>query len=332
MVDFAVTDEVIWPTDGDVGVADGDGDGLFEIPMTSWMAKATQTPYVVSGLTVPATDPDLNVNVDPGVAVIDGKLVTIPGATAITLMDSAINYLFLKLNKMGNKVTDAEFEVNTTGTPPADSVKLAEMVAAGGAMTGSTDCRVLAPFTSGANRVAVYNTPGTYYFMARTAYVMVDKWGGGGGGGGSAAASGGGGGGGGAGAWVREQRAVVPGTIYAVVVGAAGAAGASAGAGGNGGDSSFGTDSNPAAGGAGGAGGASGAGGAAGTAATITSTLFSLAGTAGGSKSGTTGGAAGVPAGPYQPVPAFAGGAAGTTGAAAAVGTAGLPGLVIVRD
>ena len=332
MADHAAANETIWPTDGDVGTADGDGDGLFEVPMTDWLAKATQTHYVVSGLTVPASDADLNVDVAAGDAVIDGKLVSIPATTSVALANNATNYLYLKLIKSSGKVTGAAFEVNTTGTPPSDSVKLAELVTSAGATTGTTDCRVTAPFTTGANRMAVYTTPGTYYFLARTAYVTVEKLGGGGGGGGSAAASGGGGGGGGAGAWVLEQRAVTPGQLYAVVVGAAGTAGASEGAGGDGGDSTFGTDSNPANGGSGGAGGASGAGGAAGAAATVTSTLFSLAGTAGGSKSGTTGGAAGVPAGPYQPTPVYGGGAAGTTGTGAAVGTAGLPGLVIVRD
>lgn len=332
MADFSIASEVVWPTDGDVGVADGDGDGLFEIPMTSWLSKVVQQNFVVSGFTVPATDVDLSIDVALGVAIIDGKYVSVPGTTAVTLTNNTTNYLFLKLNKTASKVTSVSFEVNTTGTPPTDSVKLAQLVTSGGTMTAGTDWRILVPFTTGLNRVSVYSTPGSYSFTARTAYIEIEKWGGGGGGGGSAAASGGGGGGGGAGAWVRESRAVTPGTVYTIVVGAAGTAGASAGAGGDGADSSFGTDSNPAKGGKGGAGGASGAGGAAGVASTITSSLFSLAGTAGGSKSGTTGGAAGVPAGPYQPAPAFAGGAAGTTGAAAAVGTIGLPGLVILRD
>lgn len=333
MADFAITNEKIWPTDADVGAVDGDGDGLFELNLASWLAKAGQANFVVSGLTLPASDANLVVDVALGVAVIDGRLVTVPAVTPITVGDNTTSYLYLRLDKTALKATAATFEVNTTGTAPADSVAIAILLSAAGAISLITDVRVVKPSYTGNNRTTVISTSGAGTFVARTNYVILEMIGGGGGGGGSAAASGGGGGGGGGGAYVKREYATIPGKRYAVNVGAAGAAGASAGTGGDGGKTWFDADAegSRANGGTGGAGGASGAGGAGGT-GTTDAAAFKIPGSAGGSKSGTTGGAAGIAGGFYQPTPVYGGGGIGTTSIFAAVGNVGLQGLLIIHD
>lgn len=333
MADFAVTDEVIWPTDGDVGVDDGDGDGLFELELAAWLAKAGQANFVVSGLTMPASDANLVVDVAAGIAVIDGRLCTVPATTAITLSNNTTNYIYLRLDKTSLKATAVTIEVNTSGTAPADSVALGVAITSGGATSSILDARVTKPSYTGNNRVTVFNTAGSFYFVARTNYVRLEMIGGGGGGGGSAAASGGGGGGGGAGAFVTREYATTPGKRYLVVVGAAGAAGGSAAAGGNGGNTYFDADAegSRANGGTGGAGGATGTGGAGGT-GTTDSAAFKIPGGAGGNKSGTTGGAAGVVGGWYQPTAVYGGGGAGRTNTVADVGIVGQIGLMTIID
>jgi len=103
----------------------------------------------VSGFTLPASDADLNIDVAAGVAVIDAHYVEITTATSVTCTASQTNYIYLKLTKDGGSLVDAAtFEVNTSGTPPADSVYIGTAVASGTAVTSTTDQRTLRHFVT----------------------------------------------------------------------------------------------------------------------------------------------------------------------------------------
>jgi len=193
--------------------------------------------FVVSGLVIPASSADLDIAIPLGVAIIDGRRVNIPGSTTVTAADTDTNYVFLKLNKnASNQVTSAEFEVNVSGTFPTSAVKIAELVAAGGAITSTVDSRQIGPrqkfkqfviFDSGSGNFTIpaYATHG---FDANE--VIVEIMGSGAGGGGGMYSTGGtedcGGGGGGAGGYLMVQKNVTPGGTIAYVVGALGAGGA----------------------------------------------------------------------------------------------------------
>jgi len=316
MGDHTPTDPEVWPSDNDIGPADGDGDGLYEPQMSHWLSHAVEQNFVVSGLTVPATDPNLDIDVALGDAIIEGRYVHLPAATAVTVTNNDTNYLYLKLNITAEKTISVELEVNITGTAPSDSIWLAEIVAAGGSITSTVDKRPTKPYACAGGRMTVYTASGN--FTAKTSYVTVEMIGAGGGGGGS---DGGGGGGGG---WTKMEVAVSPGTVYTAVVGAAGAAGLVGADGGDGGDSYFSVAGNAAPGGLGGV--TAGAGGVGGGGTTTSSKLCATgeAGTAG------SAGAGGEAAGYKKPATSYGDGGAG--GGAAAVGIIGQAGLVLVYD
>jgi len=102
----------------------GDGKNLSESNITDVIKTLTSDKnFVHSGFQVPATDPDLTIEVLGGQAVINGYWVTVGLPENITLTASSTNYVYLKLTKDGSgNVTAASYEDNTTGTPPADSV------------------------------------------------------------------------------------------------------------------------------------------------------------------------------------------------------------------
>lgn len=83
-------------------------------------------PFIVSGL-VPSAGAGLTVSVTSGVASIGGR-VTASGSFNITgLTDATTNHLYMTSAGAGTS--------NTTGTQPANSVKLGRAVTAGGVVT-----------------------------------------------------------------------------------------------------------------------------------------------------------------------------------------------------
>jgi len=82
-------------------------------------------PFVVSGL-VPSAGTGLSVNVTAGVASIGGR-VSPSSFTISGLTDATTNHLYLLNTGAGTS--------NTTGTQPANSVKLGKAVTAGGVVT-----------------------------------------------------------------------------------------------------------------------------------------------------------------------------------------------------
>lgn len=133
----------IFPTVNDVGGA-GSGKVLTEANLAYWLKQLLAQNFILSGFTVPGSSVDLTLSVAPGEANIAGYRVVIDSATTVTCTASATNHIYLKLTRDASQnVTSAEFEVNTTGTPPADSVKIATAVAGASSISSTTDARQL---------------------------------------------------------------------------------------------------------------------------------------------------------------------------------------------
>lgn len=188
----AITGELIWPSQNDlygasVGGSVGDGKMSYERQYRKVLGSvAGWNNYVISGGTLPATDPDLTIAVAAGAAIIEGHYCEWP-ATNITLPASNTSHLFLKLVYSGTLITGLEIEDNTSGTAPASSTKLGTATTSGSATTSTTDARILGPVAS------EVLTSGTTYTWKAGIYrmrVRVYGAGGGGGGGGSAGSAG----------------------------------------------------------------------------------------------------------------------------------------------
>ncbi|MDT7040883.1 hypothetical protein [Candidatus Nitronereus thalassa] len=138
---------IVWPSANDVGVVAGAGVKLWERRLCEQVRTLLDRDFIVSGFTLPSSDADLTIDVAAGLAHIDGHIVDIDTATAVVCTASQTNHIFLKLTKdMAGNVLTAEFEVNTTGTAPADSVKIGTATTSGSAVTSTVDLRVLSPF------------------------------------------------------------------------------------------------------------------------------------------------------------------------------------------
>ena len=137
----------VFPTTNDVGGA-GAGKVITEANLTALVKMLLGQAFVLSGFTVPASSLDLTLSVAAGEANIAGYRVVIDSATTVSCTASATNHIYLKLTRDASQnVTGAVFEVNTTGTPPVDSVKIATAVAGASSISSTTDARVLTPFT-----------------------------------------------------------------------------------------------------------------------------------------------------------------------------------------
>ena len=181
----AITGELVWPSQNDlagtgVGGAAGDGKKLLEV---QWQkiapALAGGNNFVLSGGTLPATDPDLTIQVAAGTAVIDGSYVQWP-ATNVTLPASSTSHLFLKLVRGSGLLTGAEIEDNTSGTIPASALKLGTATTSGSAVTATTDARIVGP-----GALEVWTSSGTYTVPAGQTRIKIRIYGAGGGEGGS---------------------------------------------------------------------------------------------------------------------------------------------------
>ncbi len=182
-----ITGPQVWPTQNDLygsGVSGSTGDGK-KHREKQWRKVALPlgrgNNAVLSGGTLPATDPDLTIQVAAGKAIIDGHYVEWP-ATNVTLPASSTSHLFVKLQFSGDLITAVAIEDNTSDTPPASSVKLGSATTSGTAVTATSDHRILGP---GAQEM--WAAGGTYKVPAGIFRAKIRIWG----------ASGGGGGGGG---------------------------------------------------------------------------------------------------------------------------------------
>lgn len=141
-VDYDVVNEDIWPSQNDVAQTTGNGKKLLENQWQEAMLAITEGSFIYSGCALPASSVNLNISIPACQGLINGRFIDIPGSTTITASASTTNHVFLKFVRDGASLaTGAKFEVNTTGTAPADSVKLGTMVASGSAITSTTDMR-----------------------------------------------------------------------------------------------------------------------------------------------------------------------------------------------
>lgn len=144
--DYDVVNEDIWPSQNDVALTAGNGKKLLENQWQEVMTATMANNIVYSGFALPASSVNLNISVPLGQALIKGRFVDIPGSTTITATASQTNYVFLKFARDGSSLaTGAKFEVNTTGTAPADSTAIGTLIANGSAITSTTDARLLGP-------------------------------------------------------------------------------------------------------------------------------------------------------------------------------------------
>jgi hypothetical protein len=189
----AITGELIWPSQNDlyganVGGAAGDGIMHYERQYRKAVGSvAGRNNYVISGGALPATDPDLTIQIPTGKAIIEGHYCEWP-ATDITLPASNTSHIFVKLVFSGTLITGLEIEDNTSDAPPASSTKLGTATTSGSAVTSTTDTRILGP---GAVRVLTSGSTYTWPAGVHRIYVEVFGASGGGGGGGEAGSSGG---------------------------------------------------------------------------------------------------------------------------------------------
>lgn len=143
MVDITA-DSTVYPSANDIAETEKEGRYATEQSHTELLQLWVEN-HVVSGFTVPSSDPDLTLQVGAGECVIDGRRVVVSAATDMTLTDAATNHIWVQLSFDGDgNVDGVDMVFNTTGTPVANAVKIAEAVAAAGAITGTKDFRRLA--------------------------------------------------------------------------------------------------------------------------------------------------------------------------------------------
>ena len=129
-------------------------------------------PYVVTGL-VPSAGTGLSVNVTAGTALIGGY-VSFGAFTISGLTDATTNHLYALQNGTGTS--------NTTGTPPANSVKLGTATTAGGVVTSVDTApgsgRQIKPVASTVINRAISTKTTTYTLNANDSVILADATGG----------------------------------------------------------------------------------------------------------------------------------------------------------
>jgi len=193
------------------------------------LAICFKNDFIVSGLDVPEYSVDLDLIIDSGEMVFNGRYCEIP-ETTITLVDNNTNWIFIKFLKDDSQnIKEAQYEVNITGNVPANSFYIARAVASGGEITSVVDKRILTsqPYQKG---MLVGTTNTTFELPAGVDLFKIEAIGGGGGGSGSF--SNGftvdGSGGGGAAGYIQQyiQRQSIDHTLN-ITIGSGGAGGSS---------------------------------------------------------------------------------------------------------
>lgn len=137
----------VFPSANDLegGQPNGWGETLYEKNLADfWLGNLFAQNCVISGGALPATDPDLTMTVPTGKAYLGGHFVEW-AALNVTLPASSTSHLYVKLLRdVNGNVSSVALEHNTSGTPPADSVKLGTAVTSGSAVTSTTDARSFA--------------------------------------------------------------------------------------------------------------------------------------------------------------------------------------------
>ena len=142
LVEYLIANETIFPSGYDIAQTPGDGITMRERSLTdNWLGLLSQN-CVLTGLVIPASSLSLSLTMPSGTACLAGRYLDIP-ATVLTFGPSTTSYVYLKVTRdAALAVTGAWYEVNTTGTAPADSTFLATAITSVGAITSTKNTRV----------------------------------------------------------------------------------------------------------------------------------------------------------------------------------------------
>ncbi len=146
LVEYLISGETIFPSGYDIAAVVGDGITMRERTLSdNWVGLQSPNNFTSSGMVIPASSLTLSLTMPLGVAYLAGRYVSVP-ATVLTFSPSTTSYVFLKLTRdVAGNVTGAWYEVNTTNTPPVDATPIATATTSPGAITGTTDERLLGP-------------------------------------------------------------------------------------------------------------------------------------------------------------------------------------------
>jgi len=221
-----ITTPLVQPSQNDLngGVAN-DGKRALEKYIREWHKALNGISYQITGNALPTSAANLVLIVPAGSAYISGYYVTW-AATNVTLPASSVSHIFVKIISASGLATNVQIEDNTSGTYPADAIKLGTVVTSGSAITTSTDQRLL----DGNQRIrrAVITAAGatSWIVPANVTRARFRLWGAGGGGGGGAGDGAGYGQDGARGGYVEAMVSLTPGATVTITIGAGGLAGA----------------------------------------------------------------------------------------------------------
>lgn len=222
---------LIHPSQNDVnGGVTNDGKRLLEKYIREWHKALNGISYQITGNALPTSAANLVLIVPAGSAYIAGYYVAW-AQTNVTLPASSVSHIFVKLISASGLATNVQIEDNTSGTYPADAIKLGVVTTIGTAITTSTDQRLL-DGNQRIRRVVISATGVTNWIVpANVTRGEFHQWapGGGGGGGGGASilfgTNGGDGAPGNRGGYLRAMVTLTPGSTIVITNGAGGSPG-----------------------------------------------------------------------------------------------------------
>tara|TARA_R100000656_G_scaffold2519_2_gene4168 strand:- start:52 stop:765 length:714 start_codon:yes stop_codon:yes gene_type:complete len=131
----------VFPTANDIGGSGTWRTGTEENMVQTLDRYSTQS-SILSGMTLPASAVDLDLEVAAGRAWIDGYLVRFPAAETVTITASSTVYLWIQLTGAGDSppaVTATAWVETATLTNPGNAALVGEVTTSGSAITGTDD-------------------------------------------------------------------------------------------------------------------------------------------------------------------------------------------------
>jgi len=129
----------VFPTANDIG-GSGTGRTATEENMVQTLDRNSTQSAILSGMTLPASAADLNLEVAAGRAWIDGYLVRLPAAETVAITASSTVYLWLQLTGAGDSppaVTATAWVETATLANPGNAALVGEITTSGSAITGT---------------------------------------------------------------------------------------------------------------------------------------------------------------------------------------------------
>ena len=144
---IVTTDSTVYPSENQIETTQFEGSRGQEKTHGVYVNEGWSGNHVDSGFTLPATDPDLDIPVAAGIAFINGRRVETDSSNDLTMAPSTTNHIFLQLLFDGSSNTlTVQLVANTTGTPPANSVKIGRAVTDATTVTSTIDERLPDPY------------------------------------------------------------------------------------------------------------------------------------------------------------------------------------------